>query len=325
LRQAVYSVAYQLANKAYDGHTIPSLALNGKIAYTGPSQTIINIGVNDGVAQGMTFIVRHVIDVVKDPDTGAIVDDVTEPVAEIIVNTVKDKSATCSIATNLGSKYRIAVKDQVVSKEPLQMAALPPLEPLAADKVKKKNSAKLYVDTTYFTECQDPAFSPVGNRNGSMLMWGGEFNINNYIIDGERGISNDFENGAGKVDISEYKFGYDLNNDSDYKIALYISKLELDWNHEAVTNSSWMFGADVNYDITDKMYWEMSFGYGIDPETKTASGEKSATTNITTIKAKIDYSIAKNTDFYVGYRSYMISQKDDQNLSGIMAGITLQF
>ncbi|HBE80128.1 MAG TPA: hypothetical protein DDW65_20450 [Firmicutes bacterium] len=156
-------------------------------------------------------------------------------------------------------------------------------------------------------------------------MWGGEFNINNYIIGGERGMSNDFENGTGKVDISEYKIGYNLNNDSDYKIALYISKLELDWNHEAVTNSSWMFGADVGYNITDKMYLEMSFGYGIDPETKIASGEESAATNITTVKAKVDYSVAKNTDLYVGYRSYMIAQKDDQNLSGVMAGITLKF
>lgn len=325
LRQAVNSVAYQLATKVYDGHTIPSLTLHGKIAYAGPSQIIINLGANEGVTQGMTFIVRHVIDEVKDPDTGAIVDDVTEPAAEIIVNSVKGKSATCSILTNYGSKYRIAVKDQVVSKEPLQIAALPPLEPPATETVKQKNSAKLYVDTTYFTECQDPAFSSVGNHNGSILMWGGEFNINNYIIGGERGMSNDFENGTGKVDISEYKIGYNLNNDSDYKIALYISKLELDWNHEAVTNSSWMFGADVGYNITDKMYLEMSFGYGIDPETKIASGEESAATNITTVKAKVDYSVAKNTDLYVGYRSYMIAQKDDQNLSGVMAGITLKF
>jgi curli biogenesis system outer membrane secretion channel CsgG len=117
-RDAVSSVANQLGEKAYNSGRGPAVPdkLTGIVAYAGDNQVIINIGSNAGVKPGMIFVVRRVLEVVKDPDTGEIIDEVSEAVAEIKVAEVKEKSATCTVLTNLNAKYTLAVKDKVVQK-----------------------------------------------------------------------------------------------------------------------------------------------------------------------------------------------------------------
>lgn len=118
MREAVASVAKQLAEKAYSGgrSSAQSEKLTAAVAYCDGNKVIVNIGSGSGIKPGMVFIVQHVLEVVKDPTTNEVIDEVTEPVAEIRVTEVKEKSATCAIANKLSSNYEIAMGDKVVQK-----------------------------------------------------------------------------------------------------------------------------------------------------------------------------------------------------------------
>ncbi len=88
-------------------------ALEGFVAYVEGSLVIINIGTQDGVQSGMVFTVHHVKADVKDPVTGAVIDQVTVPLAEITVQSVKEKAASCQVTKTLNQSFEITVKDQV--------------------------------------------------------------------------------------------------------------------------------------------------------------------------------------------------------------------
>ncbi len=118
MREAVASAAQQLSDKAYNsgrGPTEPE-KLAGSVAYVSGNRVIVNIGSTSGIKPETVFIVRRVLDVVKDPTTGDIIDEVTEAVAEIKVTEVKEKSATCTVLKKLSSEYTIAVGDKVEQK-----------------------------------------------------------------------------------------------------------------------------------------------------------------------------------------------------------------
>lgn len=116
LRDAVASAAQQLAETAYGQDPSEPENLTATVAYVGGSKVIINIGSGSGIKTGKVFVVQHVLDVVKDPASGEIIDQVTEPVAEITVTEVKEKSATCVVRRTLSSKYKIAIGDKVEEK-----------------------------------------------------------------------------------------------------------------------------------------------------------------------------------------------------------------
>ena len=88
-------------------------ALEGFVAYVEGSLVIINIGTQDGVQPGMIFTVHHIKADVKDPVTGAVIDQVTVPLAEITVQSVKEKAASCQVTKTLNQSFEITVKDQV--------------------------------------------------------------------------------------------------------------------------------------------------------------------------------------------------------------------
>lgn len=118
MREAVASAAQQLSNTAYNsgpGSAQPA-KLTGAVAYVSGNRVIINIGSDSGIKPETIFVVRRVLDVVKDPDTNEVIDEVTEAVAEIKVTEVKEKSATCTVLKKLSSEYTIAVGDKVVQK-----------------------------------------------------------------------------------------------------------------------------------------------------------------------------------------------------------------
>lgn len=125
LRDAVTSVAQQIGDNAPQSITMPIgnpggppyySSLSGKVAEVYGSKIYINIGSQDGVQKGMVFIVKHIVKIVKDPSTGDVLDYITEPVAEISVSEVKDKSATCIVKRKLSTKYAIASKDFIEQK-----------------------------------------------------------------------------------------------------------------------------------------------------------------------------------------------------------------
>ncbi len=118
MREAVASAAQQLSDTAYNsgrGSAQPA-KLTGTVAYASGNRVIINIGSDSGIKPETVFVVRRVLDVVKDPDTNEVIDEVTEAVAEIKVTEVKEKSATCTILKKLSSDYQIAVGDKVEQK-----------------------------------------------------------------------------------------------------------------------------------------------------------------------------------------------------------------
>ncbi len=114
-RSAVAEVAKQLGDAAYASGREPD-KLTGTVAYASGNRVIINIGSAAGVKPGMIFVVKHMLEVVKDPATGEIIDEVTEAVAEIKVAEVKEKSATCTVLTKLSSDYPVAVGDKAEQK-----------------------------------------------------------------------------------------------------------------------------------------------------------------------------------------------------------------
>lgn len=113
LRNAVAQVSNGLAACAYEDVAPDSQLLNGRVFYSSGRKVIINLGANDGVTPGMIFIVDHVLDDVRDPNTGELVDEVTEPVAEIIVGEVKDKTSTCTVKRYINAKFPISIRDKV--------------------------------------------------------------------------------------------------------------------------------------------------------------------------------------------------------------------
>jgi hypothetical protein len=116
LRDAVTQVANGLAEKVAGGASGQSGPITGTVAYAKGDKVLINVGSNEGVEVGMVFAVQHVVEEVKDPDSGEVLDTVVEKVAEITVTEVKEKSATCAVSKKVSTKYEIAVKDKVKQK-----------------------------------------------------------------------------------------------------------------------------------------------------------------------------------------------------------------
>ena len=118
LREAVASAAQQLSDKAYNNNQGPSQVekITGAVAYVSENKVIINIGSASDIKPGMVFIVKRVLDVVKDPATNEVIDEVAEAIAEIKVTEVKEKSATCTVLKKLSSDYTIKVGDKVEEK-----------------------------------------------------------------------------------------------------------------------------------------------------------------------------------------------------------------
>ncbi|NLW49146.1 MAG: hypothetical protein GXY86_17660 [Firmicutes bacterium] len=114
LRDAVYEVANGLAKKAYRNEE--PVETSGLVAYVLGEKVYINLGSSDGIKPGMVFVVYHIFDFVKDPLTGEIIDEISEPIAEITVAEVKEKASTCIITTRLNSQYDIAIQDKVEPK-----------------------------------------------------------------------------------------------------------------------------------------------------------------------------------------------------------------
>lgn len=94
----------------------PAAGIKGVVAYAEEGMVIINLGVNDGVREGMVFVVSHIKAVVQDPNTGKVIDEVMVPTAELRVNEVKEMASTCTVMNTLNPNFPIAVKDPVKLK-----------------------------------------------------------------------------------------------------------------------------------------------------------------------------------------------------------------
>ena len=116
LREAVDKVVTALAKKVATYEPAPIQGLTGLVAYADANRVILNIGAMNGVQEGMIFVVNKLIQEIKDPVTGEVIDAITEKVAELKVTEVKERTATCSIVQKLGSGFDIAAGDQAIQK-----------------------------------------------------------------------------------------------------------------------------------------------------------------------------------------------------------------
>jgi curli biogenesis system outer membrane secretion channel CsgG len=137
LRDAVNSVATQFAEKTYSADMDKPLL--GVVAYTTPTTVIINIGNTSGVEPGMTFTVEHIIQVIRDPVTKEVIDEISDTVAEITVVEVKDKASVCRITSQ---KEDIAVNDKVKSKADPTPVATPTPTPQPKNNKSKSHGGK---------------------------------------------------------------------------------------------------------------------------------------------------------------------------------------
>ncbi len=325
-RQAANSTARQLAIKAYDG--IAPLTITGMIAYVSTERIIINVGKKHGVEPGMVFKVAHKLETLKDPVTGQVLGEVTEPVAEIAVTEVKEKSATCKVVTK-NNEHEIAVSDLVESKDPVKLVLpeLPPLEDEAEQGPRKGKEFRLYTERMVLGEYTDESLPKEEIKDSTINFMGGQAILGRFKLLVEGTLEGEIEDTNRKLAISEYKLGYNLNPVQDVQIELFISKFNLgveSGGHELLDCSSWIFGADMEYEIAEKTYFELSYGYGASIDYR-VDGDDQAGGNLGIIKTKVSFYFSNHTAVYGQYRSYMMKIDDDQDLSGITAGLIFKY
>lgn len=326
-RQAANSAARQLATKAYED---TALTISGMIAYVSADRIIINVGKKDGVETGMVFKVAHKLAALKDPATGEVIGEATEPIAEISVIEVKEKSASCKIVTKLTDDYEIAVSDIVETKTPIKIALpeLPPLEEEEEKGPRKSKEFRLYAERMIFGEYSDERLPKDDEAQDSTINFlGGQAIFNRFKFAAERSFDGEVKEPTRKIDISEYKLGYNLNPVQDVQIELFVSKFNLgveSGGGELLDCSSWIFGTDVEYEMAEKIYFELSYGYGASIDYRVDGSDKSGG-NLATLKTKISYYFSKNAAVYAQYRSYLMKIGDERDLSGVTIGLGLKY
>ncbi|HBF36978.1 MAG TPA: hypothetical protein DDW50_06615 [Firmicutes bacterium] len=134
MRDAVASVATQFAQKSYESSA--DKPIEGLVAYTSPGTIIINVGSDNGVEPGMTFMVRGNTQTVRDPVTKEVIAELGDDVAVLTVVEVKEKASICRIESQKGD---IAVNAKVKSK--VEPRPAPVTTPTPASKSKKKSNS----------------------------------------------------------------------------------------------------------------------------------------------------------------------------------------
>jgi len=77
---------------------LPNMPWTGTVAMVKDGKVYINRGTREGVATGQTFIVG-LSDVIRDPDTGEILDESVVELAKLRADSVKEKLSICSVVS----------------------------------------------------------------------------------------------------------------------------------------------------------------------------------------------------------------------------------
>ena len=81
---------------------LPNFSWTGSVVMTKGNQVYINRGAREGVSVGQNFVVGSV-EVLRDPDSGEILDESMTEVARLTVNQVKEKLSIASVTTGSAS------------------------------------------------------------------------------------------------------------------------------------------------------------------------------------------------------------------------------
>ena len=98
------------AQQAVDFMTgqLGSVPWTGSVALLKDGKVYINRGTREGVSSGQRFAVGTV-DVIRDPDTGEVLDESINRIASLQCNTVKEKLSICDVVSGGGVKKGMAV------------------------------------------------------------------------------------------------------------------------------------------------------------------------------------------------------------------------
>lgn len=77
---------------------LPSMPWTGSVALIKDGKVYVNRGTREGVSSGQVFVVGH-SDVIRDPDTGEILDESVVELARLQADTVKEKLSICSVVS----------------------------------------------------------------------------------------------------------------------------------------------------------------------------------------------------------------------------------
>jgi len=75
---------------------LPDVPWTGSVAMVQAGKVYVNRGTREGVTPGQTFVVGEST-VIRDPDTGEVLDEALEEVARLQVETVKEKVSICTV------------------------------------------------------------------------------------------------------------------------------------------------------------------------------------------------------------------------------------
>ena len=105
-KAAIADFSTKLTTAVFGGSEGAAAPLSGKVAAVAGNKVYLNIGANDGVTVGMVFTISRVVEEVKDPDTDAVIDLITEEVCEITITEVKDSSCNGAITAGSGKPQK---------------------------------------------------------------------------------------------------------------------------------------------------------------------------------------------------------------------------
>jgi len=91
---------------------LPTLPWSGSVVQVQNEQVYINRGTREGVSPGQMFVVGT-SEVIRDPDTGEVLDESLDQVATLRVATVKEKLSICSIVTGDASAIERGMRVQL--------------------------------------------------------------------------------------------------------------------------------------------------------------------------------------------------------------------
>jgi hypothetical protein len=90
---------------------LPSVPWRGSVVRIADGRIIINRGSREGVAAGDEFVAGE-SEILRDPDTGEVLDEVLHERARIRVERITDRTATCSVVTGNASQLVVGMAIQ---------------------------------------------------------------------------------------------------------------------------------------------------------------------------------------------------------------------
>lgn len=84
---------------------LPNVPWTGSVALVRDGQVYVNRGTREGVSPGQTFVVGEAV-VIRDPDTGEVLDQSVNEIATLKATSVKEKLSICDVTSGDASKVK---------------------------------------------------------------------------------------------------------------------------------------------------------------------------------------------------------------------------